>query len=93
MMVDLIGKQSPTNDTSPEKNQWKNGFLSTVNENGGVVVLDALNQSSATVIERLNGLLDQKYDDTEKTKFDVPENPQKPEIIIHQNFRLVCTKK
>ena len=60
-------------------------------ENGGVVVLDALDQASATVTERLNGLLDQKYDDTEKAKFDVPENPQKPEIIIHKNFRLVCT--
>ena len=38
-----------------KKNQWKNGFLSTVNENGGVVVLDALDQASATVTERLNG--------------------------------------
>ena len=47
--------------------------------------------ASATVTERLNGLFDQKYDDTEKTKFDVPENPQKPEIIINKNFRLVCT--
>ena len=61
-----------------------------VNENEGVVVLDALDQASATVTERLNGLLDQKYDDKEKAKFDLPENPQKPEIIIHQHFRLVC---
>ena len=50
-----------------------------------------MDQATATVTERLNGLLDQKYDDTEKAKFEVPENPQKPEIIIHNNFRLVCT--
>ena len=90
---DLIGRQSPTNSSDPGKEliEWKNGFLSNAIENGGVVVLDALDQASATVTERLNGLLDQKYDDTEKAKFDVPENPQKPEIIIHLNFRLVCT--
>ena len=57
----------------------------------GVVVLDVFDQVSNTVTERLNGLLDQKYDDTEKAKFDVPENPLKSEIIIHKNFRLVCT--
>jgi MoxR-like ATPase len=90
---DLIGRQSPTNSTDPGKEliEWKNGFLSNAIENGGVVVLDALDQASATVTERLNGLLDQKYDDTEKAKFDIPENPQKSEIIIHKNFRLVCT--
>jgi len=50
-----------------------------------------LDQASATFTKRLNGLLNQKYDDTEKSKFDVPENPQKSEIIIHKNFRLVYT--
>ena len=45
-----------------------------------------LGQASTTITERLNGLLDQKYDDTENAKFDVPENPQKPEISIHKNF-------
>ena len=36
-------------------------------------------------------MLDQKYDDTEKANFDVPENPQKHIISIHKNFRLVGT--
>ena len=36
-------------------------------------------------------MINQKYDDTGKAKFDVPENTQKSEIIIHKNFRLVCT--
>ena len=89
---DLIGRQSPTNDKEPGKEliKWKNGFLSNAIENGGVVILDALDQASSTVTERLNGLLDQKYYDTEKAQFDIPENPQKPQIIIHQNFRLLC---
>ena len=89
---DLIGSESPTNNNEPGKEliKWKNGFLSNAIENGGVVILDALDQASSTVTERLNGLLDQKYDDTEKAQFDIPENPQKPQIIIHQNFRLIC---
>ena len=49
-----------------------------------------MDQSFTTVTERLNGLLDQKYDYTEEAKFDVPENSQKPELIIQKNFRLVC---
>ena len=48
-----------------------------------------MDQASAIVTERLNGLLDQKYDNIEKAKFDVPENPQKHEIEIHFNFN--CT--
>ena len=90
---DLIGRQSPTNNIEPGKEliKWKNGFLSTAIENGGVVILDAIDQASATVTERINGLLDKKYDDTEEPKFDVPENPQKPEIFINKNFRLICT--
>ena len=43
-------------------------ILSVAIENGGIVVQDALNQANATVTERLNGLLDQRYDDTEKPK-------------------------
>ena len=90
---DLIGRQSPTNNTEPgeELIEWKNGFLSKAVENGGIVVLDALDQATITVTERLNGLLDQKYDDTEKAKFYIPENPKKPEILINPNFRLICT--
>ena len=71
--------------------EWKKGFLLNANENGGIIVFDALDQASAIVTERLNGLLDQKYDNTENNKFDVPENPQKPEIEIHFNYRLICT--
>ena len=90
---DLIGRQSPTNssDSGKELIEWKKGFLSNAIENGGIVILDALDQASAAVSERLNRLLDHKHDETEKAKFEVPENPQKPEIDIHLNFRLICT--
>ena len=90
---DLIGRQSPTNNSDPGKEliEWKNGFLSNAIEKGGVVILDALDQASVTVTERINGLLDQKYDDPKENIFDVPENPQNPEISIHKNFRLICT--
>ena len=53
---DLIGRQSPTNSTEPGREliEWKNGFLSIAIENGGVVVLDSIDQATATVTERLN---------------------------------------
>jgi len=35
-----------------------------------------LDQELLTVTESIIGLLNKKYDDTEKAKFDVPENPQ-----------------
>ena len=44
----------------------ENGFLSNTIEDEGIVVLDALDQELVTVTERLNGLLDQKYDDKKK---------------------------
>ena len=88
--TDLIGGQIPINSLEYPGKEWKNGFLSIAIENGGIVVLDALDQVNSNITERINGLLDPKYNDTEKTKFDIPENPQKPEIYIHRNFRLVC---
>lgn len=90
---DLIGRQSPTNSTEPgsELIKWENGFLTEAIQGGGAVVLDCLDQASSTVTERLNGLLDQKYDDTTKAIFYVPENPQQDEIEINKNFRLICT--
>ena len=90
---DLIGRQSPTNKSEPgeELIEWTKGFLSNAVENGGIVVLDDLNQATTTVTERLNGLLDQKCDETKEAKFDIPENPQEPEIVINPKFRLICT--
>ena len=87
---DLIGKYNPTNKNEPGKEliEWKSGFLLKAIENGGLVILDDINQSSPTVFERLNGLLDKKYDENEN--FNVPENPKKPEVNISSKFRLIC---
>ena len=87
---DIIGKYSPTNKNEPgeELIEWKNGFLLKAVENGGIVILDDIDQASSTVTERLNGLLDKKYDNNEK--FDIPENPKNSEIKINSNFRLIC---
>lgn len=65
---EIIGRQCQTNSTEPRKEliEWKNGFLPKAIENEGIVVLDALYQAFSTVTEKLNGLLDQKYDDTKK---------------------------
>ena len=87
---DLIGKYCPTNKNEPGKEliEWNSGFLLKAIENGGIVILDDIDQSSSTVSERLNSLLDKKYDINEY--FNVPENPKKSEIIINSNFRLIC---
>ena len=89
---DLIGRQNPTNKTEPGKDliEWNNGYLTSTIENGGVVILDALDQAPTTVTERINSVLDKKYDE-EDAIFEVPENPQKNEIKINPNFRLICT--
>ena len=86
---DLIGSQSLANIIDPGKDllEWKNGFLSIAIENGGVVVLDSLDQAPSAITERLNGLFDQIYDKDENAICQIPEIPQNPGIIIHKNFR------
>ena len=50
--------------------------------------MENLHEVNSTITERLNSLLDIKYDNKEK-KFDVPENPLKISIKIHNNFRII----
>ncbi|KAH0800171.1 Dynein heavy chain, cytoplasmic [Histomonas meleagridis] len=87
---DLIGKQKPNTDTDQELIQWKPGFLTKAIQDGKCAVLDSIDEAPATVTERLNSLLDQKYDGEQKM-FDIPENPQQSQIPIDKNFRLLCT--
>ena len=75
---------------SNELLEWKKGFLCLAIEKGDCVILDNIDEAPSTLTERLNGLLDKKNDDSEK-KFDVPENPNEPQIDIHENFRIICT--
>ena len=55
-------------------------------------MLDGIDNARAIVTERLNGLLDETYRKGDKY-FDVPENPKEPKVLIHPNFRLLCTSK
>ena len=95
---DLIGYHSPkiSKDINNNENilEWKEGFLIESIKKGNIVILDNLQESNSTVTERLNGLLDFKYDenkkkDDNKRKFDVPENPLESSITIHENFRII----
>ena len=62
--ADLIGKQKASSqiDVGQEIIEWKSGFLLEAIEKGKCVVLDNLEEAPSTVTERLNCLLDKKYD-------------------------------
>ena len=89
---DLIGYHIPS--TEKELNQgetimeWKEGFLTESIKEGKVVILDNLNEANSTVTERLNDLLDFKYDSKER-KFNIPENPMEDFIKINDKFRII----
>ena len=92
---DLIGKQKPSDKDTIKKGgeilSWKNGFLTDAIIKGRVAILDCIEQAPTTVTERLNGLLDKKYDGKEKY-FEVPENPNyKQGVLMDDRFRLLCT--
>jgi len=102
-IYDLIGKQKPNEKSGLGKAliQWEDGFLLKGIEKGGVVILDNVDKCPSTVLERLNSLLDKKYDNLNsnqnknnskniKDQFIVNENPEKKEIDIDPNFRLIC---
>ena len=94
---DLIGYHAPKKEDGINQGniimEWKEGFLSESIEKGKCVILDNLQEANSTITERLNGLLDIKYDENTKKgtkkKFYIPENPIKNNIIIHDNFRLI----
>ena len=91
---DLIGYIAPRKDNIINEKKinmgWKEGFLSKAIKNGEIVILDNLHEANSVITERLNGLLDIKYDENSKkaTKrtFDIPENQS---IEVHANFRII----
>jgi midasin (ATPase involved in ribosome maturation) len=70
--------------------KFKEGFLVKAIKRGKCVIFDQINEAPSTVYERLNGLLDKKYDD-EDNKFSVPEYSEKTNFRINKNFRIICT--
>ena len=90
---DLIGNQYPSfnsKDNSQELMKWEDGFLTLSIINGKCCVLDNIEEAPATITERLNGLLDKKLDVENDLIFEIPECPQKNEVKINKNFRLLC---
>ena len=92
---DLIGNQYPSlkssNDNSPQQlMKWEDGFLTLSIINGKCCVLDDIEEAPATITERLNGLLDKKLDEEKELFFEIQECPQKKEVRINKNFRLLC---
>ena len=67
--------------------KFKEGFLVKAIKEGKCVIFDQINEAPSTVYERLNGLLDKKYNDDDNT-FPVPENSEKTSIKIKKNLGL-----
>ena len=95
---DLIGYNTPKNEEEINNGddtimEWKEGFLTKSIKEGKIVILDNLHEANSTITERLNGLLDFKYDENkekwDKKRFDIPENPLEGSIVIHNNFRII----
>ena len=70
--------------------KFKEGFLVKGIKKGRCVIFDQINEAPSTVYERLNDLLDKKYDD-EDNYFSVPEYSEKTIFRIKKNFRIICT--
>ena len=95
---DLIGNQYPfTVDDKNDKHKdfqglmkWEDGFLTSAIINGKSCILDNIEEAPATITERLNGLLDKKLNIEKDLIFEIPECPQKKEVNINKNFRLLC---
>ena len=95
---DLIGYHNPKNEEEINSGddaimEWKEGFLTRAIKEGKIVILDNLHEANSTITERLNALLDFKYDENKKKgdikRFDIPENPLENSIRIHNNFRII----
>ena len=93
---DLIGNQYPSlnssenNSNSQSLMKWEDGFLTLAITKGKCCVLDNIEEAPATITERLNGLLDKKLEIEKDLIFEIPESPQKNEVKINKNFRLLC---
>ena len=90
---DLIGGQIPKEKGKDIYMEWKDGFFTKAIEEGKIVIMDNLQEANSTITERLNGLLDIKYDEEKKKgipkTFEIPENPLKNHIEINKNFRII----
>ena len=91
-VTDLVGHQAPSgkSDGTSELIKWQDGFLTKAIKIGKCSVLECIDEAPSTVTERLNGLLDQKYDNQQKY-FEIPENSANPRVPIKDSFRILAT--
>ena len=91
---DLIGNQYPSLNLANEETQqlmkWEDGFLTNAIIEGKCCILDDIEEAPSTVTERLNGLLDKKLDIEKERIFEIPECPNRRQVKINKNFRLIC---
>ena len=92
---DLIGNQYPSLNSSSNENslqlmKWEDGFLTRAIINGKCCILDDIDEAPATITERLNALLDKKLEIEKERIFEIPECPNRKEVKINKNFRLIC---
>jgi len=91
---DLKGDTNVRENTDKNYNneilKFKEGFLVKAIKKGRCVIFDQINEAPSTVYERLNGLLDKKYNDEDNT-FPIPECSEKENPKIKKNFRIICT--
>ena len=70
--------------------RWKSGFLLKAITKGNCAILDSIEEAPSIVTERLNSLLDKKYDGNDNNFFNINENPSKKKVKIDNKFRLIC---
>ena len=70
--------------------RWKSGFLLKAIIKGNCAILDSIEEAPSIVTERLNSLLDKKYDGNENNFFNLNENTSKKKVKIDNKFRLIC---
>ena len=83
-------KNETENETKNEALKFEEGFLVKAIKEGNCVIFDKINEASSTVYERLNGLLDKKYNEEDRI-FYLPEKSTETLISIHVKFRIICT--
>ena len=87
---DLMGKPKVSSDKNEDLIQWQNGPLIKAVKYGKPLILIGIHELQSSVLEYMNDLLDRKYDGKQRY-LNNPNNPNEPTILIHKNFRLICT--
>ena len=85
-----MGKPKVSNNKDEGLIQWQDGPLIKAVREGKPSILIRIYELQSSVLEYMNDLLDREYDG--KQLFLNNQNDlNEPQILIHKNFRLICT--